>query len=169
MLFHRGGEDGSSQHIPSERAHTPSEHLHSRKSNLPQADAAASAGGDNSLCTAVQGVRCLKPKVGRPGLLWGNLGCIWRLSSIHLSRPFSQGYSCTAERDGDTMGVSAPQLGCLGHFSPSCLSLWSDLQDPSSEQGKGCHHSAQVSLARWLLGTCISCSATGVATVVQTL
>lgn len=71
--------------------------------------------------------KALKPNVERSGLFWDNLSCIWGLSSSHLSRPFSQGYSCTIEKDGDTMG-------CFSHFSPSCLSLWSDLQDTSGSQ-----------------------------------
>lgn len=105
--------------------------------------------------------KALRLNLGRSGWLWRNFRCIWALSSIHLSRPFSQGYSCTTERDG---GLSTSAAGVLAishlpasHFGQTCRTP----RDPNSEQGNGCHHSVQVSLARQLLGTCISCSVTG--------
>lgn len=46
-------------------------------------------------------------------------------------------------------GVSAISHLPASHSGQTCRTP----QDPNSEQGNGCHHSAQVSLARWLLGT----------------
>lgn len=61
--------------------------------------------------------------------------------------------------------VSAISHLPASHLGQTCRTP----QDSNPEQGNGCHHSAQVSLARWLWGTCTSSSATDMAAAVQEL
>lgn len=139
LLFHRGAEDGCSQHMPSERAHTPSVHLHSKKIQL-------NTGRGSSQCR--WGITpCVLPGVGSaaqsPRAKCGETWVPLEEFGLHLGavqHPSQQTLlpglflHKLTERDGNNKGVSALPLGCFTHLPPSCLSLWSHLQGTSGSK-----------------------------------
>lgn len=98
--------------------------------------------------------------MGRPGCLQGNVGWIRGLSEVPLAATSPRAVPAQTQQTGT--GVSQ-QSQCVGWgvlaIFPLPAPQFDQICRPNPEEVNRCPHDAQVSLAGWLLSTCITCNA----------